>query len=174
MENLELTPSLSSTGISGKVMHPSDPHADGEPEISVVVPLYNEEENVGDLHRRLAVALDGMRILYEILFVNDGSRDATPALIDALQTKDSHLSVIHFSRNFGHQPAVSAGLDHARGRCVMVMDGDLQDPPEVIPQFVQLWREGNDVVYAVRQKRKESRAQTTRLLHLLPADAGNQ
>jgi polyisoprenyl-phosphate glycosyltransferase len=156
MENPELTSSLSSTGLSGKVMHPSGPYPDGDPEISVVVPLYNEEENVADLHRRLVLALDGMRIPYEILFVNDGSRDATRSLIDALQTRDSHLSLIHLSRNFGHQPAVSAGLDHARGRCVTVMDGDLQDPPEVIPQFVQLWREGNDVVYAVRQKRKES------------------
>jgi polyisoprenyl-phosphate glycosyltransferase len=137
-------------------MQPSYPYLDGEPELSVVVPLYNEEENVGELHRRLTLALGGMRIPYEILFVNDGSRDATPSLIDALQAKDSHLSVIHFSRNFGHQPSVSAGLDHARGRSVMVMDGDLQDPPEVIPQFVQLWRAGSDVVYAVRQKRKES------------------
>ena len=74
-----------------------------------------------------------------------------PRLIDALQAQDPNLSVIHLSRNFGHQPAVSAGLDHARGRAVMVMDGDLQDPPEVIPQFVRLWREGNDVVYAVRR-----------------------
>jgi len=137
-------------------MHPNYPSANFEPEISVVVPLYNEEENVAELHRRLVQALDGMRIPYEILFVNDGSRDATASLIDALQTRDSHLSVIHFSRNFGHQPAVSAGLDHARGRSVMVMDGDLQDPPEVIPKFVQLWREGSDVVYAVRQNRKES------------------
>jgi glycosyltransferase involved in cell wall biosynthesis len=137
-------------------MNPSDPYLDVDPEISVVVPLYNEEENVAELHRRLSLALDGMRIPYEILFVNDGSRDATPSLIDALQTKNSHLSVIHLSRNFGHQAAVSAGLDHARGRAVMVMDGDLQDPPEVIPQFVQVWREGSDVVYAVRQKRKES------------------
>ncbi len=137
-------------------MHPSYPYPKGEPEISVVVPLYNEEENVAELHRRLTLALDGMRVPHEILFVNDGSRDATRSLIDKLQTMDSRLSVIHFSRNFGHQPAVSAGLDNARGRCVMVMDGDLQDPPEVIPQFVQLWREGNDVVYAVREKRKES------------------
>ena len=137
-------------------MHLTDPCPDGEPEISVVVPLYNEEENVAELHRRLARVLDGMTIPYEILFVNDGSRDATRSLVDALQTQDQHLSAIHFSRNFGHQPAVSAGLDYAQGRSVVVMDGDLQDPPEVIPRFVQLWREGNDVVYAVREKRKEN------------------
>lgn len=120
-------------------MHLTDPCPDGEPEISVVVPLYNEEENVAELHRRLARVLDGMTIPYEILFVNDGSRDATRSLVNALQTQDQHLSAIHFSRNFGHQPAVSAGLDYAQGRSVVVMDGDLQDPPEVIPRFVQLW-----------------------------------
>jgi cellulose synthase/poly-beta-1,6-N-acetylglucosamine synthase-like glycosyltransferase len=86
-------------------MHPSYPYPDAEPEISVVVPLYNEVENVAELHRRLALSLDEMRIPYEILFINDGSRDATASLIDALQTKDSRLSVIHLSRNFGHQPA---------------------------------------------------------------------
>ena len=127
----------------------------GLPDISVVIPLYNEEENVSELHRRLDVALRSMDIPYEILLVNDGSRDSTPRLLDELHRTDPNLSVLHLSRNFGHQPAVSAGLDHARGRAVLIMDGDLQDPPEVIPQFFQLWREGNDVVYAVRQNRKE-------------------
>ena len=129
---------------------------DSRPEISVVVPLFNEERIVGELHRRLDKTLSAMRISYEILFVNDGSRDATPRLIDALHARDPNLSVLHLSRNFGHQPAVSAGLDHARGRAVMIMDGDLQDPPELIPRFIRLWREGNDVVYAVRRKRKEN------------------
>src|SRR4051794_20078260 len=128
------------------------------PEISVVVPLYNEQENVAELHRRLGLALGSLGVPYEIVFVDDGSRDATPRLIDELQGADPDLAVVHLSRNFGHQPAVSAGLDHARGRAVMVMDGDLQDPPEVIPQFVARWREGYDVVYAVRRRRKEGPA----------------
>ncbi len=97
-----------------------------------------------------------------------------PRIIDALEAQDPNLSVIHLSRNFGHQPAVSAGLNYACGRAVMVMDGDLQDPPEVIPQFVRLWREGNDVVYAVRQKRKEQCVQATGLPHVLPAPEGDQ
>jgi len=137
-------------------MHKRDLNPDSRPEISVVVPLFDEERIVGELHRRLDKTLSAMRISYEILFVNDGSRDATPRLIDALHVRDPYLSVIHLSRNFGHQPAVSAGLDHARGRAVMIMDGDLQDPPELIPRFVRLWREGNDVVYAIRHKRKEN------------------
>jgi dolichol-phosphate mannosyltransferase len=125
------------------------------PEISVVVPLYNEEENVSELHRRLTAALGGIGTPYEILYVNDGSRDATPRMIDALGADDPHVSVLHLSRNFGHQASVSAGIDHAMGRAVVVMDGDLQDPPEVIPDLVRLWRDGYDVVYAVRQGRKE-------------------
>ena len=133
---------------------PARPGA-GPPELSVVVPLYNEQENVRELHRRLTASLRGMAIPYEIVFVDDGSRDDTPRMIDELRESDGNLSVIHLSRNFGHQPAVSAGLDHARGRAVVIMDGDLQDPPEVLPQFFRKWREGVEVVYAVRQHRKE-------------------
>jgi dolichol-phosphate mannosyltransferase len=125
------------------------------PELSVVVPLYNERENVRELHRRLSEALGRLDFPYEIMFVNDGSRDETPELIDALQEEDPQLTVLHLSRNFGHQPAVTAGIDRAKGRAVMIMDGDLQDPPEVIHQFVEKWRAGADVVYAVRKHRKE-------------------
>ena len=125
-------------------------------EISVVVPLYNEQETVRELYRRLSDVLRALEEPYEIVFVNDGSRDATPLRIDAIAEQDPCLVPVHLSRNFGHQAAVSAGLDHAKGRGVVIMDGDLQDPPEVIPQFVQLWRMGNDVVYAVREKRKEN------------------
>jgi dolichol-phosphate mannosyltransferase len=96
-----------------------------------------------------------MGLTFELVFVNDGSSDSTPALLDGLQSRDSRVVVIHLSRNFGHQPAVSAGLDHARGQAVVVMDGDLQDPPEVLAQFISTWREGFEVVYAVRTKRKE-------------------
>jgi dolichol-phosphate mannosyltransferase len=159
-------------------------NGDDLPEVSVVVPLYNERENVAELHRRLSASLGSLGDSYEIVFVDDGSRDETPALIDDLQRRDPHLSVIHLSRNFGHQPAVTAGIDHARGRAVLVMDGDLQDPPEVIPQFVAKWREGNDVVYAVRRHRKENAAKKVayfafyRLLNLIseleiPLDSGD-
>jgi polyisoprenyl-phosphate glycosyltransferase len=96
-----------------------------------------------------------MGLPFEILFVNDGSRDATAAMIEGFHQEDPNLTVIHLSRNFGHQSAVSAGLDYARGQSVVVLDGDLQDPPEIIPQLVDRWREGYDVVYAVRRHRKE-------------------
>lgn len=125
------------------------------PEISIVVPLYNEQENLPELYRRLVESLDGARLAFELIFVNDGSRDATPAMLDGIHASDARVTVIALSRNFGHQAAVSAGIDHARGRAVILMDGDLQDPPEVLPQFIEAWRQGNDVVYAVRTKRKE-------------------
>ena len=126
------------------------------PYLSVVVPLFNEELNVESLYRRLVASLTPLGFAYELVFVNDGSRDATASLLDSFEANDPNVTVIHLSRNFGHQPAVSAGLDHARGRGVIVMDGDLQDPPEVLPLFVKRWEEGFDVVYAVRAKRKEN------------------
>ncbi len=125
------------------------------PYLSVVVPLFNEELNVEHLYSRLVASLGPLEVPYELVFVNDGSRDATAKLLDRIHDEDPNVAVIHLSRNFGHQPAVSAGLDHARGRGVIVMDGDLQDPPEVLPLFVRRWEEGFDVVYAVRTKRKE-------------------
>jgi dolichol-phosphate mannosyltransferase len=125
------------------------------PEISIVVPLYNEQENLPELFRRLVRSLDDARLAFELIFVNDGSRDATANLLDEIHAADARVTVIALSRNFGHQAAVSAGIDHARGRAVILMDGDLQDPPEVLPQFIDAWRQGNDVVYAVRTKRKE-------------------
>ncbi len=127
-----------------------------EPDLSVVVPLCNEEETVTDLYRRLVDALDELDLSYELVLVDDGSMDATASMIDALADEDDRLAVVHLSRNFGHQAAVSAGIDRALGRAVMVMDGDLQDPPELIPQFVDVWRSGYDVVYGVRRHRKES------------------
>src|SRR4051794_10301398 len=93
------------------------------PEISVVVPLFNEQDNVGELHRRLTVVLGALGVPYEVVLVDDGSRDATPGRIDALREADPNLSAVSLSRNFGHQAAVSAGLDLARGRAVVVMDG---------------------------------------------------
>jgi dolichol-phosphate mannosyltransferase len=132
-----------------------DPDGNSVPDLSVVIPLYNEEENIRELYRRVTASLQALGLEYEIVLVNDGSRDSTPALMDELQADDARVVAVHLSRNFGHQPAVCAGLDTAAGRAVIVMDGDLQDPPEVFKLFVNMWQEGYEVVYAIRQKRKE-------------------
>lgn len=122
--------------------------------LSIVIPLFNEAENVVALWDRLRASMDSSGS-FEILFVNDGSRDATPEMIDRLIAQDERVVSIHLSRNFGHQAAISAGLEHARGQAVVVMDGDLQDPPELIPDLIRLWRRGYDVVYAVRRSERE-------------------
>lgn len=127
-----------------------------DPRLSIVVPLFNEHDNLPILHRGLKDALDSLHCAYEIVLVNDGSKDDTPAIMDALAAADSSTVAVHLSRNFGHQAAVTAGLAQTRGQAVIVMDGDLQDPPEVLPQFVAMWEQGFDVVYAVRQNRKEN------------------
>ena len=123
--------------------------------LSVVVPLYNEEENVVELHRRLTGILNGRGIPHVLYFVNDGSRDGTLERLRKLASTDGRVRVLSFSRNFGHQMSISAGLAHADGDAVVVMDADLQDPPEMIPDMLDGWAEGYDVVYAVRRKRKE-------------------
>lgn len=133
----------------------SDPRL-SPPTLSVVAPLFNEEENLAELHRRLTETLAGLGLEYEIVLVDDGSADRSPGLIDELSRRDPRVVAIHLSRNFGHQPAVSAGLDFARGDAVIVVDGDLQDPPELIAPLVARWREGFEVVYAVRRRRDES------------------
>jgi dolichol-phosphate mannosyltransferase len=126
-------------------------------EVSVVVPLCNEQENLRELYRRVTATMEQqLGVGYELVLVNDGSQDGTVRLIEELQRGDFRVVAIHLSRNFGHQAAISAGIDHASGRAVIVMDGDLQDPPEVLGELIQRWREGFEVVYAVRAKRKES------------------
>jgi dolichol-phosphate mannosyltransferase len=126
--------------------------------LTVVIPLFNEEENIEELYRQIVEHLDPLGEQFELLLVNDGSRDATPERIEALAAQDPRVRPIHLSRNFGHQPAITAGIDLAEGDAVIVMDGDLQDSPALLPQFVQRWREGYDVVYAVRVNRKEGLA----------------
>jgi dolichol-phosphate mannosyltransferase len=123
--------------------------------ITVVIPLYNEEGNLPELIRRTRAVLEGGGIPYRLLFVNDGSRDGTLRLLKSLAAADDRVRVLSFSRNFGHQVSISAGIAHADGAAAVVMDGDLQDPPEVIPDLLRKWSEGYDVVYAVRRKRKE-------------------
>jgi polyisoprenyl-phosphate glycosyltransferase len=125
------------------------------PDLSVVMPVFNEQENLLALHTRLSSVLKQTGLSYEIIFVDDGSRDGSLGLLCDLAADDSSVLVVELARNFGHQVAISAGLDHARGQGVIVMDSDLQDPPEALPQFIAKWREGHDVVYAIRAQRKE-------------------
>src|SRR5215471_7605007 len=123
----------------------------GRPQISVVLPVFNESENLNALVSRLLPVLDGAADnSFEIVFIDDGSHDGSAELLDSLNEEDDRLKVVHFSRNFGHQAALQAGLDHASGAAVILMDADLQDPPEVILKFIEKWREGYQVVYAVR------------------------
>jgi dolichol-phosphate mannosyltransferase len=127
--------------------------------VSVVVPVYNEREVLPTFHARTSAALaalDGFD--YELIFVDDGSRDDSYATLAAWTATDPHVRVVKFSRNFGHQIAITAGIDHARGDCVVVIDADLQDPPEVIASMIAKWREGFDVVYGVRSDRDGERA----------------
>jgi len=124
------------------------------PELSVVVPIYNEEEVLLVSYKRLVGVLDKIGLTYELIFVNDGSKDRTPELLAELADADSNVRVLNFSRNFRHQAAITAGMDYSEGDAVVVIDGDLQDPPEVIPQMVAKWREGYDVVYGKRIKRQ--------------------
>ena len=125
-------------------------------DLSVVVPVHDESANLEPLLNRLTSTLEGLGVTFEVVFVDDGSLDASASILRRLQDLDPRVGVISLSRNFGHQGAVTAGLDHARGRAVVVMDGDLQDPPEVIPALFDRWRAGFDVAYAVRRNRKES------------------
>ncbi len=127
------------------------------PKVSVVLPVYNERENLDTLVARIHPVLEASTNgSFEVAFVDDGSRDGSSELLDAISENDKRYKVIHFSRNFGHQAALQAGLDFARGSAVVLMDADLQDPPELISQFIEKWQEGYEVVYAIRKKRKES------------------
>ena len=125
--------------------------------VSIAIPLYNEQEVLPELLRRVGAVLDQIPGgPHEIVIVDDGSSDNTPRLLDAASDKDERLVVVTLSRNFGHQAALTAALDHARGGVVVLMDGDLQDPPEAVPQFLAQHEAGYDVVYAQRVQRKES------------------
>jgi dolichol-phosphate mannosyltransferase len=124
--------------------------------VSVVVPIYNEEELILRFHEAVANALEHVGD-WEIVYVNDGSTDSSLDLLRELQTVDSHVVVVELSRNWGHMGAIAAGLQTARGRAVILMDGDFQDPPGVLPQLIKAWRDGAEVVVAVRRTRQESR-----------------
>ncbi len=124
------------------------------PELTVVVPAFNEESNVSTMHERLVAALEDHVDGLEILFVDDGSTDATWERVADLAAHDPRVRGLRFARNFGHQAALTAGVDAARGRAVVIIDGDLQDPPEIIPEMVDCWREGFEVVYGQREERE--------------------
>lgn len=121
---------------------------------SLVIPLYNEEEVIHECIKRVTNVMHNNEFDYEIIFVNDGSSDSTEEIVKQYCDKDKHLKLISFSRNFGHQTAISAGMDNAEGDAIIVMDADLQDPPEVVLKLIEKYEEGFDVVYAIRSKRK--------------------
>jgi dolichol-phosphate mannosyltransferase len=123
--------------------------------ISIVIPIFNEEENLQNLYTRLTAAAPSWGEDYEIVLVDDGSRDSSLTMMRVMAEKDAHVRVVKLSRNFGHQPAISAGIKIAKGDAIVIMDGDLQDPPEELHRFLAKWREGYEVVYAIRTKRKE-------------------
>ncbi len=123
-------------------------------EISIVVPVYNEQEVLPDFHQRLSVVLNTLSFASEIIYVNDGSQDDTLAIIESLYRDDHRVAVVDLSRNFGKEIALTAGLHKARGDAVVVIDADLQDPPELIPELINEWHNGYDVVYAKRSRRE--------------------
>jgi len=129
------------------------PPGGGRPTLSLVLPIYNEEEVIPELHKRLGEFLTQLALPAEVVFVNDGSRDKSMELLRGIAAEDPRYRVVSFARNFGHQRAITAGVDFARGKAVVVMDADLQDPPEVVLEMVAKWRQGFDVVYARRRKR---------------------
>jgi dolichol-phosphate mannosyltransferase len=152
--------------------------------LEAVVPVYNEEAILPELHRRLIDTLSDLPYAWRVIYVDDGSRDRSPELLAGFADEDQRVGVVHLSRNFGQQLAISAGLAMTSADVVVLLDGDLQDPPEVIPLLIGKWEEGYDVVYAVKRERKE--ALPKRLLFSLfyrilrrlsnvdiPADAGN-
>jgi polyisoprenyl-phosphate glycosyltransferase len=152
--------------------------------ISIVIPIFNEEDNINHLYQRLSKEDCLQKEGYEIIFVDDGSYDNTYSLLEALSKKDPRVKIVKFSRNFGHQAAITAGIRLAKGDAAIIMDGDLQDPPEMLSQFLDKWREGYQVVYAIRKKRKENIAKKIgyksfyRLLNLIsdiniPLDTGD-
>ncbi len=135
----------------GTVDHRS---ADSDHILSVIVPVYNEESVISELHKRLAKVLDGLSMTSEIIYINDGSTDTTLEILNGFREQDERVCILDLSRNFGKELAMTAGLDHACGDAVVVIDADLQDPPELIPDMLNEWQRGYDVVYMQRRSRQ--------------------
>ncbi len=129
------------------------PKAVIQPIYSVVAPVFNEEETLPYFYKRVVAVMEGLSEPFELLLVNDGSRDRSFQIMKGFHERDTRVRVIDFSRNFGHQIAISAGLDYARGQAIIIVDSDLQDPPEVIPRLIERWKKGAEVVYAQRARR---------------------
>ena len=125
-----------------------------KPIYSVVIPAYNEEEVIPEAYKRLTAVMQSMDEPYELVFVNDGSRDSTAQIIADYTQADPHVHLINFARNFGHMPAITAGMEYAKGDAIIIIDADMQDPPEVLPNMAALWKEGYDVVYGKRKERR--------------------
>lgn len=125
-----------------------------QPALSVITPVFNEEGNLLRFHRRLADALAPTGLTWELIFVDDGSADGSAAEMSAIAAEDARVKCLHLTRNFGQEPAVAAGIDHARGAALALIDADLQDPPEVIPAMMEKWRAGYQVVYGTRRSRR--------------------
>jgi dolichol-phosphate mannosyltransferase len=123
------------------------------PTLSLVIPIFNEEETIPELHARLAAFLAALNVTWEVVFVDDGSKDSSLRLLKELAAVESRYRLVSFARNFGHQIAITAGVDYAEGRAVVVMDADLQDPPEVVRDMLAKYEQGYDVVYGVRSRR---------------------
>lgn len=124
------------------------------PRYSIIAPIYNEEGNIQTLYDRICQVMDSTGEAWELVTINDGSRDTSLELLEALTTKDPRIRIVNFARNFGHQTAVTAGLDYAAGEAVVIIDADLQDPPEMILEMIERWKAGYHVVYAIREERK--------------------
>lgn len=146
METSAPTQSLAAKENSGET--------DGRPRLSIIVPIYNEEKVIPELYRRMVSVLDSIGESWELVCVNDGSRDRSHEMLVELHAQDPRIKLVDFSRNFGHQIAITAGMDYAQGDGVVIIDADLQDPPELIAEMVEKWREGYEVVYAVRSDRE--------------------
>lgn len=125
-----------------------------QPIYSVIAPVFNEQETLPHFYQRIIAVMEQVGEPFELIFVNDGSRDTSLLILRKLHQQDPRVRVVDFSRNFGHQIAISAGMDYARGKAVIILDADLQDPPEVIPELIARWKEGAEVVYAQRSSRK--------------------
>ena len=129
-------------------------------DLSVILPIFNESENIEILSNELIEVISKLNLSFEIIFIDDGSTDSTLITLRRLNSHNANIKILSFSRNFGHQIAVTAGLGYATGDAVITMDSDLQDEPKFIPQFIEKWKQGYDCVYAVRVKRSESRLRT--------------
>jgi len=125
-----------------------------QPDISLIIPIYNEEQTLPELYRRLCSLFEELDASVEVIFVDDGSRDRSGEILQGLLAGDSRLRLVRLSRNFGHQVAITAGMDYSSGRAVIIMDADLQDPPEVVREMIARWREGYEVVYGIREERR--------------------